>query len=107
MFFFIQDAQAHDHKRADLTNWYKGLQSKQGYPCCDGSDATRLEDVDWDTKCEEGICHYRARINGQWIVIPDETIVTGPNLSQMTQIWPYKDANGLTRIRCFMPGSGT
>ena len=44
-----------------------------------------LQDVDWDT--QEG--HYRVRIQGEWIVVPDAAVVTD------------------TQIRCFIPGAGT
>ena len=63
------------------------------------ADAVSLQDVDWDT--QDG--HYRVRIQGEWIVVPDDSVVTEPN-----RFGPAVDAgDGTTRIRCFIPGAGT
>jgi hypothetical protein len=102
----IPQSYAHDHSRPDLDNWFRSLQAGRG-PCCDGSEALRLDDVDWDTK--DG--HYRVRIDGEWIDVPDITVVTGPNRSGPTMVWPYQtrelDGTSKTLIRCFLPGSMT
>jgi hypothetical protein len=62
-----------------------------------------VQDVDWDT--QEG--HYRVRIQGEWIVVPDAAVVTEPNRFGPAVVWPYNDRYGNTRICCFMPGAGT
>ena len=37
----------HDKKHhPELSAWFKSLADFHGTPCCDGSDATRIEDVD-------------------------------------------------------------
>lgn len=94
-------AVAHDQNRPHLDGWYKGLASGRG-PCCDGSDATHLSDVDWESKAG----NYRVRIDGQWHDVPPEAVLPGPNLDGRTLVWPIKGWGGLT-IRCFMPGSMT
>ena len=38
---------AHDKHHPELSAWFKSLANPHGTPCCDGSDATRIEDVDW------------------------------------------------------------
>ena len=40
--------------------------NSQGTPCCDARDATRIEDVDWQTICDAatGECHYHVRTEG-------------------------------------------
>src|SRR6516164_5691843 len=43
--------------------------------CCSFADGATVQDVDWDT--QDG--HYRVRIYGQWIVVPDAAVVTEPN----------------------------
>jgi hypothetical protein len=63
----------------------------------------QVQDVDWDT--QDG--HYRVRIHGEWIVLPDAAVVTEPNRFGPTVVWPYNDRYGNTQIRCFMPGAGT
>ena len=62
-----------------------------------------MQDVDWDT--QDG--HYRVRIYGQWLVVPDDAVVTEPNRFGPAVVWPYNDRSGNTQIRCFMPGAGT
>jgi len=95
----IGRALAHDHQHPELNGWYESLRSAKG-PCCDGTDAERVDDADWDTK--DG--HYRVRIDGEWVDVPNEAVVAGPNLAGRTMVWPYY-LNGHPKARCFMPGS--
>jgi hypothetical protein len=92
-------AHAHDHARPELNGWYESLRSGKG-PCCDGSDAKRVDDADWESK--DG--HYRVRIDGEWIDVPREAVVDGPNRAGRTMVWPYYE-DGHPKARCFMPGS--
>ena len=92
-------ALAHDHQHPELNGWYESLHSAKG-PCCDGNDAKRIDDADWETK--DG--HYRVRIDGEWIDVLNEAVVSGPNRAGHTMVWPYY-LNGHPRARCFMPGS--
>jgi len=70
--------------------------------CCSFADGVKVEDVDWDT--QNG--RYRVRLNGQWIIVPDNALVTEPNKLGPAVVWPYQDGTGATQIRCFIPGSG-
>jgi hypothetical protein len=92
-------ARAHDHQRPELNSWYESLHSGKG-PCCDGSDAKRVDDADWDSK--DG--HFRVRIDGEWVDVPREAVVEGPNRAGRTMVWPYYQ-DGHPKARCFMPGS--
>ena len=85
-----------------LKEWFDRLASRNGL-CCAFADGVSVQDVDWDT--QEG--HYRVRIQGQWLMVPDAAVVTEPNRFGPAVVWPYNDRNGNTRIRCFMPGAGT
>jgi len=85
-----------------LKPWFDRLASGKGL-CCSFADGVTVEDVDWDT--QDG--HYRVQIYGQWIVVPDAAVVTEPNRFGPTVVWPYRDPDGTTQIRCFMPGAGT
>ena len=89
-------AQARDDGR------FESLHSRGGGPCCADADGTALDDVDWET--HDG--HYRVRIQGDWIDVPDDTVITEPNRIGRTIVWPYY-VNGRANIRCFMPGSMT
>ena len=95
----IDRALAHDYRHPELNGWYESLHSGKG-PCCDGTDATRVDDADWETK--DG--HYRVRIDGEWVDVPNEAVVSGPNLAGRTMVWPYY-LNGHPKARRFMPGS--
>lgn len=96
-------ASAHDHNRPGLDSWYSALRSGKG-PCCGGPkiDATVLVDADWQSK--DG--RYRVRLEGQWHDVPEDAVLSGPNLDGRTLVWPIKGYSGLT-IRCFMPGAMT
>jgi hypothetical protein len=103
--FFTNHSQARDDGRfanSPLKEWFDRLASKNGL-CCAFADGISVQDVDWDT--QDG--HYRVRIQGEWIVVPDEAVVTEPNRFGPAVAWPYNDRYGNTRIRCFMPGAGT
>src|SRR5215471_9643522 len=80
----IGRAHAHDYQHPELNSWYESLHSGKG-PCCDGSDAKRVGDADWETK--DG--HYRVRIDGEWVDVPNDAVVPGPNLAGRTMVWPY------------------
>jgi hypothetical protein len=95
-------AAAHDHDRPELQGWFKALQSKGKAACCDGGDATRVSDADWDSK--DG--HYRVRLEGQWVDVPDNAVIEEPNRDGRTLVWPYH-VNGMPVVRCFLPGSMT
>lgn len=84
-----------------IRSWFNGLRSGKGL-CCSFADGLTLQDVDWDT---EG-AHYRVRIDGQWIVVPDDAVLTEPNRVGVAVVWPYKSGDQ-TMIRCFIAGSGT
>ncbi len=95
---------AHDDGQfanSPLKPWFDRLASGKGL-CCSFADGVSVQDVDWDT--QDG--RYRVRLNGQWIVVPDDAVITEPNRFGPAVVWPYQDATGVTRIRCFMPGAG-
>lgn len=84
-----------------LKSWFDSLASGKGN-CCSAADGQTLADVDWDSK--DG--HYRVRINGEWVDVPDDAVIKQPNLDGRTMVWPmFKD--GKTVPRCFIVGSGT
>lgn len=85
----------------ELKAWFEGLKSGKG-PCCSDADGTAVSDVDW----QSGNGHYRVRLDGEWVDVPDEAVITEPNRVGRTMVWPIRGYLGLT-IRCFMPGSMT
>lgn len=85
----------------ELHQWFEGLRSGKG-PCCSDADGSAVLDVDWETAGG----HYRVRIDGEWINVPDEAVITEPNRIGRTMVWPMRGYLGVS-IRCFMPGSMT
>src|SRR5215470_2360747 len=85
----------------ELHQWFEGLKSGKG-PCCSDADGSAVSDVDWETAGG----HYRVRIDGQWLDVPDEAVITEPNRIGRTMVWPIRGYIGVS-IRCFMPGSMT
>jgi hypothetical protein len=96
---------AHDNGRfaaSPLKEWFDRLASSKGL-CCSFADGVSIEDVDWDTR--DG--HYRVRLHGEWLLVPEAAVVTEPNRFGPAVVWPYLDKDGITQIRCFIPGAGT
>ena len=85
----------------ELKAWFDALKSGKG-PCCSDADGTAVSDVDW----ESGNGHYRVRIEGEWVDVPEDAVITEPNRAGRTMVWPIRGYLGLS-IRCFMPGSMT
>ena len=50
-----------------------------------------------------------SELEGRWIDVPDDAVITEPNRAGRTMVWPYTADRGTdhpyTEIRCFMPGS--
>lgn len=100
--YAFKPARAHEREHPELNGWFQSLHSKRLYPCCDGSDKNHVDESDWDTKDN----HYRVRIDGKWVDVPDDAVVEGPNLEGHAMEWHhYKDGEPV--VHCFMPGSGT
>jgi hypothetical protein len=96
-------AEARDDGRyanSPLKPWFESLHSKRGEHCCADVDGIAISDVDWDTT--DG--HYRVRITGEWINVPDDAVITEPNRAGRTMVWPFY-LDGHPIVRCFMPGS--
>ena len=69
---------------------------------CSFAGGFSVDDVEWDT--DDG--HYRVRLHGQWVNVPNSSVVTEPNRYGPAVVWPYMDSNGNIYIRCFLPGAG-
>src|SRR5690348_2677221 len=66
------------------SEWVKNLRSPGGMPCCDLSDGHRLEDVDWKGE-PDGT--YSVRIDGQWVKLEKDQIITEPNRLGVAVVW--------------------
>jgi hypothetical protein len=98
------NAMARDDGRyagSPLKPWFDTLKSGRGL-CCSDADGFAVSDPDWESL--DG--HYRVRIEGEWITVPEDAVITEPNRAGRTMVWPVKGSLGIS-IRCFMPGSMT
>lgn len=88
--------------------WFDKLASGKGM-CCSFADGLSIKDVDWDTAlvadADQSRVHYRVRIDGEWIVVPSDAVVTEPNKFGPAVVWPYESPDGEWLIRCFMPSA--
>lgn len=104
-FLFALHARGHGrdldgrYAASPLKPWFDTLKSGRGL-CCSDADGSAVADPDWESK--DG--HYRVKINGRWMDVPDDALVTVPNKFGRAMVWPTE--SGLN-IRCFMPGSMT
>jgi len=100
-----QSAHARDRDRryanSPLHGWFEQLASKKGRWRSD-ADGRALSDVDWESR--DG--HYRVRIDGEWVDVPEDAVVTEPNRAGRTIVWPAW-LDGPPQIQCFMAGSMT
>lgn len=90
------------YANSPLKPWFESLHNKNGVQCCDVADGMAVADVDWDT--EDG--HYRVRLDGKWVAVPDDRVVTQPNRIGRSIVWPQY-LNGEPIVRCFLPGTMT
>jgi hypothetical protein len=93
--------------RDPLQPWFESLRNKVEQYCCAKADGRRLDEGEWDIKDN----HYRVLLQGKWTVVPDDTLLLGPNRFGKAIVWlesPGEPWGGNTSIPilCFMPGSG-
>src|SRR5262249_48096666 len=99
----------------DPTGNGRAIRCSLGFSLCrarTGCIAVRghpLDDGEWDIKNNK----YRVFIQGEWIVVPDDAVISGPNKFGKAIVWLQDHADlasgeiqTITRIRCFIPGSG-
>ena len=85
---------------SDIRAWFKTVRSPRGVPCCDIADGHR---TDYEMRADN---HFWVPINGEWMIVPDEAIVSNDgNPTGDAVVW-YTIYNGTVYIRCFVPGGG-
>lgn len=100
---FARDADGR-YAQSRLRDWFYALRAKGGARCCSDADGTAIPDVDWESSGGR----YRVRIDGVWVDVPEEAVITEPNLFGRAMVWPVRnngyDGSVSIYIRCFMPG---
>jgi hypothetical protein len=79
--------------------WFRNVKSPTGIPCCDIADGHPTE---YDMRENK----YWVPINGEWMPVPSEAVVSNEgNPTGDAVVW-YSIYNGSVYIRCFVPGGG-
>lgn len=88
-----------------LEAWTKTLTDETGVSCCTLVNGFRPTEVEWVM----GANYYRVKIQGKWVLVPDEAVVKGPNRLGYAAVWYDIDYDinlddSSIEIRCFLPG---
>jgi glucose dehydrogenase len=84
-----------------MQQWFQGLKSPRGIPCCDTADGHRLDDA--DVRNDGG--RWQVRIGGVWRDVVEEQTLSVPNKFGQPIVW-YMGTEFDPRITCFLPGAG-
>jgi hypothetical protein len=105
MLLFAAAAQAVDRGQFedvpdDIRNWFKGVTSQAGVPCCDIADGHR---TDYEVRAGA----YWVPVDGTWWRVPDQAVIrdAGNPLGEAI-VW-YVNFRGSIEIRCFVPADST
>jgi len=93
-------SQAHDPSHQH-TDWFQKQHNKDGYVCCDSSDAHYLGSDEWT----RGKGNFRVRIKGIWFDVEDSQMLRPdgePNPTGNAILWYHLTEFGFN-IRCFTP----
>ena len=87
---------------ADVRQWFRAQKSpKTGGLCCNEADGTYAEE-----DIRNGVYWTRFELTkGEWIRVPPEVVITGPNINGAPVAWWYFQ-DGKVQIRCYAPGAG-
>src|SRR6266480_3893102 len=83
-----------------LQPWFESLRNKLGLYCCAEADGHPLDDGEWDMKDN----NYRVFVQGEWTVLPDDAVLSGPNKFGKAIVW-FRNPWGVTpntHIQCFI-----
>jgi hypothetical protein len=81
------------------------LRQEKSGPSTNEKKHLRFDEGEWDIKDNK----YRVFIQGEWIVVPDHAVISGPNKFGKAIVWfigSWEGNDAISRIRCFIPGSG-
>ena len=89
----------------DIRKWIESLANRKGVPCCATADGTVPDQFTWDI----GANHYRVKVYGQWVAVPDDAVIKGANRLGHAVVWiayddPVFELEPVLAVRCFLPG---
>ncbi len=88
---------ARGQDRQGLREWFNSLRNQVNVQCCMDFDGRSLEEADWRIAGDK----YQVSVEGKWIDVPPEALVTVPNRLGRAHLWLKYDGG----VRCFIPGS--
>lgn len=85
--------------------WFRGVRSPGGIPCCDVADGHRTT-FEWRQDEEGG--HFWVPIEGMWVMVPKEAVVwNAGNPFDTSVVWyTSRGIDHIYYIRCFVPVGG-
>jgi hypothetical protein len=83
-----------------IRTWIENLTDHRGIPRCATADGA-VPDA-W----EMGADHYRVRIYGEWLDVPDAAVIKAPNRLGHAVVW-IDASEDVMGVRCFLPGPQT
>jgi hypothetical protein len=92
----------------EIKTWIEALTDQHGIGCCAIADGTRPREITWDITASS----YRVKVGTQWLSVPDEAVIKGPNRLGYAVAWIDYDwdinTGGMTlSVRCFLPGAAS
>jgi hypothetical protein len=94
-----RDYGQHKNVSSATKSWIESLTDKAGIPCCATADGFVPDAIAW----EMGPNHYRVKVYGAWLVVPDAAVIKGPNRLGHAVVW-VDAADEIMAVRCFLPG---
>lgn len=79
-----------------LSSWFESLHSLGGGYCCAKADGR-------ETEYDQLGNHYRVPLGGKMVEVPDDRVLSQPNLYGRALVWLTPTG----KIRCFIPGAQT
>ena len=103
--FSIEPALAFDSQKwaqvdDGTREWFRGLHNEYGTSCCDVSDGSRVDDVDWRGTNGDG--SYDVNYDGMWHNVEHQRILKGRNRLGYAIIWRNPSVE---QPYCFLPGT--
>lgn len=105
----ITPAMAHDefsHAGMDpeQRDWFGEQKIPPGHPSAGNSCCSQADGQFAEERIRDG--HYWVKFpasNGRWLQVPDNVVLTVPNIHMMPAVW-YGGEDNTLYIRCFAPG---
>lgn len=88
----------------EMRKWFRERQNKMDEFCCDIGDGQDVLDTEW-RRTADGYQVF-LNVDRQWHDVPGRAIVETENKWGAALVWLYKGGDGVTYIRCFLPGAG-